>query len=80
MFVGFQTLFRMGKFRIGAGFRVKKVYKCNFFFFTLCFIDVVFRYSFRVDYLRPCWLCFYLPYKGISKLIKNSKTAGRDEY
>lgn len=75
MFVGFSnTLFRMGKFRIGAGFRLKKSTAVFVLFFYAMFY--LMWYSVLLSgwiIYGTCWLFFYLPYKGISKLVKNSK-------
>ena len=69
------TLLKMGKFRLGVGYKTRGATAaimacCLAFFYLMWYMLLAFLwicYGF-------CWLMFILPAKGIAKLIKNKKS------
>lgn len=75
MFIGLsKTLKRMMGFRIGIGLRLNKSTAIVFGIFILMFYMMWYSVILSGWILYGfCWLFFYLPYKGISKAVKNLK-------
>ena len=83
MFVGFsKTLVRMGQIRIGFGARLRSK---NFLAFLVVFgILYLTFYAVLWSVILAGWtlygvflLCFYLPYKGIKRIVNRKKIAGK---
>ena len=75
MFIGIsKTLIRMGSFRIGAGVRLGKWASIAFMIFAAIFYLMYFSILLCLWAIYgTCYVCFYLPYLGIKKLIQHTK-------
>lgn len=83
MFVGFsKTLLRMGRFRIGFGYRLRAknsaafvaVFGLLYLMFYMIWWSVILA---GWCLYGTCYLCFYLPYKGIKKILDHKKITGK---